>query len=54
MRLFIISATCLILAGVGWAHSIPTTMNPANGWLIAMCAAAGMTITALNKIEARS
>lgn len=53
MKTLILSASALLLAGAGWVHSIPATMNPVNGWLIAMCAAAGMTLKALHQIEAR-
>ena len=54
MRLFLFSATALLLSGVGWAHSIQETMNPANGWLIAVTASLGMLLRALDRIEVRS
>lgn len=53
MRLLLISAGLMLATGAGWAASIPATANPVNGWLIAMCAAAGMTMRALYELEAR-
>lgn len=50
MKLLAISATLMLLAGFGWATSMPEA-QPANGWLIALCAAAGMTLKALHQIE---
>lgn len=54
MRLFLFSATALLLSGAGWAHSIQETMNPVNGWLITLIATAAMTIRALHEAEARA
>ncbi len=54
MGLFLFSATALLLSGAGWAHSIQETMNPANGWLIALSASFGMLLQSLYRIEVRS
>lgn len=54
MKLFLFSATALLLSGAGWAHSIQETMNPANGWMIVTCASLGMLLKSLDRIEVRS
>ena len=54
MKTFLISGALFLAACVGWAQSITVTMNAANGWAIAACATAGMTMRALYELEVRS
>ena len=51
MKTLAISATLMLLTGLGWATSMPEA-QPANGWLIALCASLGMTVRALINVEA--
>ena len=50
MKALTLSATLMLLAGFGWATSIPEA-QPANGWLIALFATVGMTLRALHQVE---
>lgn len=50
MKTLTLSATLMLLAGFGWATSIPEA-QPANGWLIALSATVGMTLRALHQVE---
>mgnify|MGYP001342029533 FL=1 len=50
MKLLALSATLMLATGLGWATSMPEA-QPANGWLIALCASLGMFARALMTVE---
>ena len=50
MKTLAISATLMLLTGLGWATSMPEA-QPANGWLIALFATVAMFARALHQIE---